>query len=107
VFIPQTWIPRNQPQLLVVNSHGNHTTDDFIYSCFNANIYLLFLPPYASHVLQPFDLFMFGPIKAHYRAALGNLVYQSDDYPMGKQGFLDCYSKARQYGLNVKNVLAG
>ncbi len=50
---------------------------------------------------------MFGPIKAHYRAALGNLVYQSDDYPMGKQGFLDCYSKARQYGLNVKNVLAG
>ena len=26
---------------------------------------------------------------------------------MGKRGFLECYSKARQRGLNEKNVLAG
>jgi len=26
---------------------------------------------------------------------------------MGKRGFLDCYFKARQRGLSVKNVLAG
>src|ERR1700761_759439 len=107
VFIPQTWVPRNRPRLLVVDGHGSHTTDDFMYGCFNANIYLLFLPPHASHVMQPLDLSVFGPIKAHYRSALGNLIYQSDDCPMGKRGFLECYSKARQQGLCEKNVLAG
>ena len=25
---------------------------------------------------------------------------------MGKRGFLECYSKARQHGLNEKNMLA-
>ncbi len=39
--------------------------------------------------------------------AIGNLIYQSDDCPMGKRGFLECYSKARQRGLNEKNVLVG
>jgi 4-hydroxybenzoate polyprenyltransferase len=107
VFIPQTWVPRNRPRLLVVDGHGSHTTDDFMYGCFNANIYLLFLPPHASHVLQPLDLSVFGPIKSLYRSALGNLIYQSDDSPMGKRGFLECYSTARQGGLSEKNVLAG
>ncbi len=95
VFIPQTWVPRNRSRLLIVDGHGSHITDDFIYGCFNSNIYLLFLSPHASYVLQPLDLSVFGPIKAHYRTAIGNLIYQSDDCPMGKRGFLECYSKVR------------
>jgi len=50
---------------------------------------------------------MFGPIKAYYRIAIGNLIYQLDDYPIGKRSFLKYYFKARQYGLNEKNILAG
>jgi hypothetical protein len=46
-------------------------------------------------MLQPLDLSVFGPIKAHYRTTIGNFIYQSDDCPMGKRGFLECYSKAR------------
>jgi hypothetical protein len=94
VFILQTWVPRNRPRLLVVDSHGSHITDDFMYGYFNTNIYLLFLPLHTSHILQPLDLSVFGPIKAHYRTAIGNLVYQSDDCSIGKRGFLECYSKA-------------
>src|SRR6266566_7872926 len=107
VFIPQTWVPRNRSRLLVVDGHRNHITDDFIYGCFNSNIYLLFLPPHASHIFQPLDLSVFNPIKAHYRTAIGNLIYQSDDCPMDKRSFLECYSKARQRGLNEKNILTG
>src|SRR6266699_1100653 len=107
VFIPQTWVLRNRSRLLIVNSHGNHITDDFIYGCFNSNIYLLFLPPHTSHILQPLDLSVFGPIKTYYRIAIGNLIYQSDDCPMDKRGFLECYSKTRQHSLNENNILAG
>src|SRR6266699_4012423 len=107
VFIPQTWVPYNRSRLFIVNGHKSHITDDFMYGCFNSNIYLLFLPPYASHVLQPLDLSVFGPIKAHYRTVIGNLIYQSDDCPISKRGFLECYSKVRQRSLNEKNILAG
>src|SRR6266699_2266358 len=107
VFIPQTWVPRNRSRLLIVDGHGSYITDDFMYGCFNSNIYLLFLSPHASYVLQPLDLSVFGPIKAYYCTAIGNLIYQSDDCPIGKRSFLEYYSKARQYGLNEKNVLAG
>ena len=78
--------------------HTHHT-----YS----NIYLLFLPPYASHVFQPFDLSVFGPIKVHYCTAIRNLIYQLNDCLINKRSFLECYSKVRQYGLNEKNILAG
>ena len=68
--------------MFIVDGHGSHVIDDFIYACFNSNIYLLFLPPHTSYILQPFDLFVFGPIKAHYYTAIGNLIYQSDDCPI-------------------------
>ena len=91
----------------IVDSYKNYITDDFIYSCFNSNIYLFFLPLYTLYVFQLFDLSIFGPIKAHYCTIIGNFIYQSNDYPINKRGFLKCYSKARQYSLNEKNVLAG
>src|SRR6266699_5515311 len=56
VFIPQTWVLYNRSRLLIVDGYKSHITDDFIYSCFNSNIYLLFLPSYTSHILQPIDL---------------------------------------------------
>jgi len=50
---------------------------------------------------------MFGPIKVHYRIAIGNFIYQSDDCSIGKRNFLEYYFKVRQCGLNEKNILAG
>ncbi len=74
--------------------------------CYQHNIYLLFLPPHCSHVLQPLDLSVFSPLKAAYRRELSNLIYQADDTPIGKRNFLKCYSKARESGLAEKTVLA-
>ncbi len=107
VFILQTWVLCNRSQLFIVDGYGNHITDDFIYGCFNSNIYLFFLPPHASHILQPFDHSIFDLIKAYYYTVIGNLIYQSDDCLIGKRSFLECYFKVRQRGLSEKNILAG
>ncbi len=66
-----------------------------------------FLSLYALYVFQPFDLSVFGSIKVYYCTAIENFIYQSDNCPMDKRSFLKYYFKARQYGLNEKNVLAG
>ena len=60
LFIPRTQPEdKNQYRLLVLDGHGSHITDEFMYTCFKNNVYLLFLPAHTSHILQPLDLSFF------------------------------------------------
>ena len=68
VFLPQTQ-PEDSAdvQLLIVDGHGSHTSDEFMTMCYLNNIYLLFLPAHTSHALQPLDLGCFSSLKTAYR----------------------------------------
>jgi 4-hydroxybenzoate polyprenyltransferase len=78
-----------------------------MWECYSNNIYLLFLPPYTSHVLQPLDLSVFAPLKQAYRKQLSFLSLLTDSTPLGKRNFLACYRKARIDALTAKNIKAG
>ena len=108
VFIPQT-TPQNpqEPRLLIFDGHGSHETTEFMYTCFQHNIYLLFLPPHTSHVLQPLDLSVFSPLKSTYRKELGYLTLLTDSTVTGKRNFLQCYQKARKMALTSHNIKSG
>jgi 4-hydroxybenzoate polyprenyltransferase len=43
IFLPRT--ATSDPRLLILDGHGSHTTEDFMYLCFLHNVYLIFLPP--------------------------------------------------------------
>ncbi|KAK5995541.1 MFS-type transporter clz9 [Cladobotryum mycophilum] len=88
VFIPQTRNRSSPRVLLVVDGHGSHTTDDFMYECYRNNIYILFLPPHTSHVLQPLDISIFSPVKTAYRRAIEKYPDAFDSSPAGKMTFL-------------------
>jgi 4-hydroxybenzoate polyprenyltransferase len=64
VFIPLT--DTKEPRLLILDGHGSHETTNFMFLCYQHNIYLLFLPPHSSHVLQPLDLSVFSSLKSRY-----------------------------------------
>jgi len=97
----------SESRLLIVDGHGSHATDEFMYNCFRENIFMIFLPPHSSHVLQPLDLGVFSALKRAYRKFLGNLVMMTDSAPVGKLNFLRCYSRARSEALSVQNIKAG
>ncbi|KAK0368171.1 transposase [Colletotrichum limetticola] len=114
VFLPQTKTPPieglsklNQPRLLVLDGHGSHTTTEFMWECYRNNVYLLFLPPHTSHVLQPLDMAVFGPIKSVYRKELGKEDIVDNSTIVGKRYFLSCYQKARLAGLTSSNIRSG
>jgi len=92
VFLPQT-APQDpsEARLLILDGHGSHETMEFMWECYSSNIYLLFLPPHTSHILQPLNLSIFAPLKRAYRKQLGFLSLLNDSTPLGKQNFLSCY----------------
>ncbi|KAK0367669.1 transposase [Colletotrichum limetticola] len=107
MFLPQRLSPLDEPRLLVLDGHGSHTTTEFMWECYRNNVYLLFLPPHTSHVLQPLDMAVFGPIKSKYRKELSKEEIVDNSTIVGKRYFLSCYQKARLAGLTSLNIRSG
>ena len=96
IFIPMTQLTDpTERRLLVLDGHASHETADFMYLCCQNNIYVLYLPPHTSHVLQPLDLSVFSSLKHSYRKQVGFLSLLTDSSPVGKQNFFLRYQKAR------------
>ncbi|KAF7524655.1 hypothetical protein G7054_g11351 [Neopestalotiopsis clavispora] len=111
-WLEKVFIPSTQPadpqeaRLLILDGHGSHETTEFMYMCFENKIHLIFLPPHASHVLQPLDQSVFGPLKTAYKKELGNVDQWDASTVVGKRNFLICYGKARKAALTKKNIIS-
>jgi hypothetical protein len=107
VFIPRT-TPKDpsQPRLLILDGHGSHVSMEFMSSCIQNNISLIYLIAHASHILQPLDLTVFSPLKRKYRSLVNG--YSSDDVPpIKKQAFIDQYRQARTEAMTERNIRSG
>jgi 4-hydroxybenzoate polyprenyltransferase len=112
-WLKKIFIPQTQPddpseyRLLILDGHGSHTSDDFMWLCFQHRIRIVYLPPHCSHVLQPLDLGVFSSLKTAYRKSLSNLATWSDSTIVGKRNFLEYYRRARLTALVYQNILSG
>ncbi|SAM81050.1 uncharacterized protein UBRO_20591 [Ustilago bromivora] len=50
-------------RLLILDGHGSHITAEFIQQAWDSHIVCLCLPPHATHLLQPLDVMIFGPLQ--------------------------------------------
>lgn len=50
-------------RLLLCDSHDSHISAEFVDFCIQKRIDLVLLPPHSSHILQPLDVGIFGPLK--------------------------------------------
>ncbi|VBB84317.1 Putative protein of unknown function [Podospora comata] len=108
VFIPRTE-PEDplEPRLLICDGHGSHTTDDFMIRCYRSNIYLLFLPPHCSHVLQPLDIGCFSSVKKAYKRLMAMNDALTNCTPNGKVDLVRLYDLARNQGFRKENIAGG
>ena len=60
VYLPH--VGDKRPQLLIFDNHGTHHEPEFLTLCKNYDIDLYFLPAHSSHLLQPADMAVFGPV---------------------------------------------
>jgi 4-hydroxybenzoate polyprenyltransferase len=78
-----------------------------MWQCFSNKIYVVYLPPHTSHILQPLDLGVFASLKVVYKAEADLLNFYTENTVSGKQLFLFCYRKGREKALKESNVLIG
>jgi hypothetical protein len=95
--------PRKQGKyrLLLFDGHTSHVSFDFIQFCDLHDIVALCLPPHATHILQPLDVGIFGPVAKSYR-----ILIQKDSIfgatRINNVKFLEFYQKTRK-GI-AKNI---
>jgi hypothetical protein len=104
VFIPQTQ-PRNRKtwRLLVLDNHGSHCSYRFMRVALENRVILAYLAPHCSHVIQPLDLSVFGPMKTAYRKELGLRTPDS----LSKASFIEIYEKIRAKAMSRSNIESG
>jgi hypothetical protein len=78
-----------------------------MWDCFINNVYVYYLIPHSSYVLQPLDLACFSAIKSRYRAQITDLAKYKDSAPIKKLRFVEYYHKAREEGLTTHNIYQG
>jgi len=65
VFEPLTRAKaQGQYRLLICDGHDSHISGSFIAHCLQNKILLIILPPHTSHLLQPLNVAIFGPLKS-------------------------------------------
>jgi hypothetical protein len=79
--------------MLVMDGHGSHEATEFIRI---NKVQVIFLPPHSSHVLQPLDLSVFGPMKQRYRSTIEELACFDDAAPVKKSRLIQVYDQARR-----------
>ena len=107
IFIPETQPNGNRWRILILDGHGSHVDIEFMLLCRQHRIWTLYLPPHASHVLQPLDLAPFSVLKSGYRAEIRALSALNDAAPVKKERFISSYYHAREIGLSERVIRAG
>ena len=106
VFDPLTQEKANgATRLLICDGHDSHISGSFIAHCMKNNIQLLVLPPHTSHILQPLDVALFGPLKKALTKALSPF-HEARLKRIQKAEWLEAYVRARKMSITTLNIAA-
>ena len=104
VFEPTTRVKADgQQRLLICDGHDSHISGSFISHCMQNRISILILPSHTSHVLQPLDVAIFGPLKKRLTTALSHFN-EAQLTRIQKAEWLAAYIKARADTFSTQNI---
>jgi hypothetical protein len=93
-------------RLLILDGHSSHQTADFDKFCRENVIICLYMPLHTSHLLQPLDVGVFGPLKRSYGKLVEGMMVAGNNY-IDKEDFLYLYPPAREAVFNQRNICNG
>ncbi|XP_057310641.1 uncharacterized protein LOC130648605 [Hydractinia symbiolongicarpus] len=64
LFVPKT--KHLGKRILIIDGHGSHINLNLIDAAMENQVILYCLPPHTTHVLQPLDVGLYGPLKTYF-----------------------------------------
>ncbi|APA06561.1 hypothetical protein sscle_02g013310 [Sclerotinia sclerotiorum 1980 UF-70] len=89
-----------------MDGHSSHITGSFIAFCIEKEIDLLILPPHCSHLLQPLDIAVYGPMK-RYHALEVDRYSRAGVKRIQRAEWVELFQNIRKKALNSSNIKAG
>ena len=96
---------RTGPVVLLFDGHFSHMSIHLIKKALSLGIHLFCLPPNTTHVLQPLDVGVFGPMKQCWRTILKRYKISTRAANISKERFPQLISDLWKKSLT--NLLAG
>jgi hypothetical protein len=97
------------PKLLIFDGHASHISLDVIRLAKDNNIHLLALPAHSSHVLQPLDYAVYGPVKKAWRKIVDEYFRTHSFRNVEKSVFASLYAQIKNNNLGFlrRHIVAG
>ena len=113
-WLREIFIPHTKPadpaewRLLILDGHGSHTTEEFMWTCLLHRIYIVFLPSHASHAFQALDAGVFAFFKERFRDWFAERCWGRASEDTDKEDFLSSLERAwRDVFDKPKYITAG
>lgn len=100
------YAPPARPLLLLMDGHSSHYCPSAIHIASQHQVVLLALPPNTTHLAQPLDKGIFGPLKVEWRKLCHEYIIANPGKVVTHHCFSELFAKAWIRSMTMKNILA-
>ena len=101
------YAPPARPLLLLMDGHSSHYCPATIRYAAKERVILFSLPPNTTHLSQPLDKRIFGPLKVAWRQVCHQFLVKNLGVQVTKLNFSPFFSEAWVQALTPRNVISG
>ena len=94
------------PVLILLDGHTSHINIAVAEFCIDKGIILFCFPAHASHILQPLDVSVFGPMKKTWNSEL-EAFHKEHRIPMARKHFFKVFNKTWMKAAKQDNGVSG
>jgi hypothetical protein len=91
---------------MIMDGHSSYITGNLIALCMDSNIGLLILPPHCSHLLQPLDVGVYGPLKRYHGREV-NRYTRAGIRPIQHAEWVELFKRILYKALIPQNIQVG
>ncbi|OQR82362.1 hypothetical protein ACHHYP_16173 [Achlya hypogyna] len=95
-----------RPLLLTLDGYGGHFSSEIVTKAYELQIIMLCLPPNATHLVQPLDVAVFGPLKKHIAKTILDYMVETNTCSLTKAQAIQLASKSWQ-AITQENAING
>lgn len=100
-------LPPRRPVLLLLDGHASHLSRETLILARENYVHFLMFPPHTTHIFQPLDVGVFGPLKKSFSEECTKLMRKNKRKYLNRYDFCKVLTPAWQRAITPANILGG